>query len=227
MLASKSAMISATLLDLDGTLVDSERENAESVARALAKHGRGMSAEEREFVIGHGWREIYVLIERNQPTGWTFDQLKHEAAVEKAAILREGGLTVLPGAKQAVERLADKAPLAVVTGSSREEAELVLEIMGIRELLDALVTTEDVAHGKPAPDGFLLAADRLGVLPPGCLAVEDSNAGIRAARDAGMRCVAVRAGNFAKQDQSEADAIIDTLSELDDALIERLMVRMA
>jgi HAD superfamily hydrolase (TIGR01509 family) len=226
MLASNRSMISAALLDLDGTLVDSERENAESVARALKKRGRGMSAEEREFVIGHGWREIYDLIERNQPTGLTFDELKHAAAVEKEAILREGGLTVLPGAKEAVERLVEKVPLAVVTGSSREEAELVLEIMGIRELLDALVTTEDVAHGKPAPDGFLLAADRLGVLPPGCLAVEDSNAGIRAALDAGMRCVAVRAGNFAKQDQSDADAVIDTLAELDDALIEKLMVRV-
>src|SRR5262249_51704546 len=121
----------------------------------------------------------------------------------------------------------EKTRVAVVTGSSREEAELVLEIMGIGELLDALVTTEDVKHGKPAPDGFLLAADRLGVLPAGCLAVEDSSAGIRAARDAGMRCLAVRGGNFSNQDQSEADAIIDTFAELDDALIERLMVRVA
>jgi HAD superfamily hydrolase (TIGR01509 family) len=217
-------MMGAALLDLDGTLVDSERENAESVARALGRAGRRMSEQERSFVIGHGWREIYDLIERNQPTGMTFDELKHAAAAEKAIILREEGLTVLPGAKAAALRLADRVPLAVVTGSSREEAELVLEIMGIRDLLDALVTTEDVAYGKPAPDGFLLAADRLGVLPPGCLAVEDSNAGIRAAIEAGMRCVAVRAGNFAKQDQSLADRVIDTLVELDDALIAQLMM---
>ena len=62
-------MLRATLLDLDGTLVDTERENAESVARALARVGRPMSEEEREFVIGHGWREIYALIEANRPSG--------------------------------------------------------------------------------------------------------------------------------------------------------------
>ena len=219
-------MMTASLVDLDGTLVDSERENAESVARALARVGRPMNAEEREFVIGHGWREIYDFIEKNQPTGLTFEELKHASAIEKEKILREEGLNVLPGAKQALERLAERAPLGVVTGSSREEAELVLELMGVRELLDALVTAEDTKRGKPSPDGFLLGADRLGVLPPGCMAVEDSRAGIRAAREAGMRCVAVRAGNFAKQDQSEADLVIDTLEQLDDALIDKLMVRM-
>ena len=220
-------MMNAALLDLDGTLVDTERENAESVARALARVGRPMSAEEREFVIGHGWREIYDLLEHNRPTGMTYDALKHAAALEKEKILREKGLVVLPGAKAALARLADRGGVAIVTGSSREESELVLELMGVRELVDALVTAEDVPHGKPAPDGFLLASERLGVLPPGCLAVEDSEAGIRAARDAGMRCVAVRAGNFAKQSQAEADVVIDTLDQLDDALIERLMVRMA
>src|SRR5262245_7977808 len=125
-------MLSAALIDLDGTLVDSERENAESVARALARKGRPMSAEERKFVIGHGWREIYDLLEQHQPTGMSLDELTHAAAVEKEQILRDGGLTILPGARAALERLADRVPIAVVTGSSREEAELVLELMGVR-----------------------------------------------------------------------------------------------
>src|SRR5437763_13854592 len=110
-------MRAAVLLDLDGTLVDTERENAESVAVALRAVGRGMSAPEREFVIGHGWREIYELLERNQPTGLTFDALKGAAARAKADILAEEGLTALPGARHAVERWCAECRGGLVTGS--------------------------------------------------------------------------------------------------------------
>jgi HAD superfamily hydrolase (TIGR01509 family) len=212
----------ALLLDLDGTLVDSERENAESVARALAAVGRPMSEEERAFVVGHGWREIYDHLEQARPSGLGFDELKHAAARAKAEILRADGLSVLPGARLLVERLAARLPVGVVTGSSREEAELVLELLGVRALLGCLVTAEDVPRGKPAPDGFLLGARQLAIEPTACLAVEDSQAGIRAARQAGMRCVGVQAGNFMGQDQSEADVVINTLEELDDELLDQL-----
>ncbi|HJZ88883.1 MAG TPA: HAD family phosphatase [Polyangia bacterium] len=220
-------MLRATLIDLDGTLVDTERENAESVARALSRHGRPMSERERAFVVGHGWREIYSLIEHNQPSGFSFAELLSAAAAEKADLLRAQGLRVLPGAREATLRLAARGPVGCVTGSSREEAELVLELAGLRALLDCLITTEDVACGKPQPDGFLKGAERLGVEPARCLAVEDSQAGIAAARAAGMRCVAVQAGNFLGQDQTAADLIVPTLHDLDEALLDRLALAPA
>ena len=215
-------MLSAILFDLDGTLADTERENAESVARALAGAGRPMTEEERAFVVGHGWREIYALLERNRPTGFTFEALKAAATGKKAEILRAGGLRELPGARAAIERFAGRCPVGVVTGSGREEAELVLDLLGVRARLGCLVAVEDVAHGKPAPDGYLLGATRLGAPAGACLVVEDAPPGIRAARAAGMRCVAVGAGNFAGFDQSEADAVIPSLCELDDGLLSRL-----
>src|SRR5690348_6861679 len=141
-------MLRATLLDLDGTLVDTERENAESVARALAHVGRGMSDAEREFVIGHGWREIYALIEANRPSGLSFGELVSASARAKADLLRQGGLRVLPGVRDATVMLAGRGVLGVVTGSSREEAELVLELAGLLGGLSCLVTTEDVPRGK-------------------------------------------------------------------------------
>src|SRR5262245_24311709 len=215
-------MLRATLLDLDGTLVDTERENAESVARALAHVGRAMSNAEREFVIGHGWREIYALIEANRPSGLGFEQLVAASARAKADLLRQDGLRVLPGVREATLRLAERGALGVVTGSSREEAELVLELAGLLGALACLVTSEDVPRGKPAPDGYLLGAERLGIPPTACLVVEDSQAGIAAARAAGMRCVAVAAGNFAGQDQSEADAVVATMADIDEQLLARL-----
>src|SRR5437763_14683829 len=117
-------MLRATLLDLDGTLVDTERENAESVARALFRVGRPMSDAEREFVIGHGWREIYALIEANRPSGLTFDQLKSKSEREKADLLRADGLKVLPGERETALQLAERSPLAVVSGSTQEVAEM-------------------------------------------------------------------------------------------------------
>jgi sugar-phosphatase len=215
-------MLRAVLFDLDGTLVDSERENAESVARVLERRGRPVTAYEREFIIGHGWREIYAKLEQNRPTGLTFDELKQASANEKERLVLEAGLRVLPGAKQAMQRLSSRCKVAVVTGSARQEAEFCLRLMGVRDLVVCLVASEDVPRGKPSPDGFLSAASSLGVTPAGCLVLEDSFAGIAAARAAGMRCVAVRAGNFAGQDQAAADVVIESLLELDEPLLARL-----
>jgi HAD superfamily hydrolase (TIGR01509 family) len=218
-------MMRGVLLDLDGTLVDSEEQNAEAVARALATMGRPMTAEERHYVIGHGWREIYDHLEAGRPTGYAFEALLAAAARERERLIREEGLRVLPGVKEAIRRLCARVPVGVVTGSAREEAELVLSLLGVRAALACVVTAEDVPRGKPSPDGFLLGASRLALSPGGCLAVEDSEAGIRAAHAAGMRCVAVAAGNFARQDQSGADVVIETLDDLDDALLLRLYAR--
>src|SRR5437773_2264451 len=109
-------MFAAVLLDLDGTLVDSERQNTESVARALARVGRRLTEQERAFIVGHGWREIYALIERNGPTGLSFDALKQAATREKIELLRADGLTVLPGVQAALASLAERMVLGVVTG---------------------------------------------------------------------------------------------------------------
>ena len=89
---------------------------------------------------------------------------------------------------------------------------------GCGEALLGPVGAEDYARGKPAPDPYLEGARRLGLSPPSCIAVEDSRAGIASARAAGMRVVAVKAGNFANQDQSAADVILETLESLDAAL---------
>lgn len=215
-------MFAAVLLDLDGTLVDSERQNMESVARALARVGRPLSDEERAFIVGHGWREIYALIEKNRPTGMTFEELKSAATAEKIELVRKNGLCVLPGVRKAIQHLGAKRALGVVTGSGRQEAEFTLREIGVWDALRTLVAAEDVPRGKPAPDGFLLGAERLGMAAPRCLAIEDSQAGIAAARAAGMRCLAVAAGNFSGCDQSHADAIIGTLEELSDDLLGRL-----
>jgi HAD superfamily hydrolase (TIGR01509 family) len=212
-------MLCAVLFDLDGTLADTERQNAEAVARALERAGRPMTDEERLFVIGHGWREIYDHLHAHGGVALSFEELVQRATAEREALVVEHGLDVLPGAVALVRRVAARWPAALVSGSSRAEIAFCLRALGLDGCFPWFIGAEDTPRGKPNPDGYLMAAARLGVPPAGCVVLEDSAAGIAAAKAAGMRCIAVRAGNFAGQRQDHADRVVGTLEEVDDALL--------
>ena len=131
-------------------------------------------------------------------------------------------MTVLPGAVAAVERMRARWPIALVTGSSRAEADQALQVLGLREAWGAIFASEDYQRGKPAPDGFLAAAAVLKAPPERCVVIEESAAGIAAGVAAGMRVVAVRAGNFAGHDQRAAHRIVDSLDDVTYDLLEEL-----
>lgn len=215
--------VRAILFDLDGTLVDSAIGEAEAIARALR---RGLALElgpaERNFAAGRSWAEIHARLESaHGRLAWTPDQLGAATAAERAAVFAELGLPMQPGARAALDRLAH-LPIAVVTGSVRAEAEQALDLCQLRGGIRALVAAEDVARGKPAPDGFLAAAAHLGVDPRDCLVVEDSAEGIAAGLAAGCRVVAIEAGNAARDDQSAAHRVLATLELLTLELLDEL-----
>jgi HAD superfamily hydrolase (TIGR01509 family) len=215
-------MLRAVLFDLDGTLADTERQNAEAVARVLERAGRPLSDEEREFVIGHGWHEIYHHLVENGGVRLGYEELMHKAGQERVRLVDEEGLDVLPGAVETVRRLSARYQSTVVSGSSRAEVEAVLRKLDVLGCFPWFLGAEDTARGKPFPDGYLLAATRLDIAPAECLVLEDSTAGIRAARAAGMKVIGVRAGNFAGQPQDEADRVVDTLVDVTDAIMASL-----
>ena len=217
------------LFDLDGTLVDSERESAEGMARALEReHGLTISQAARDFVVGHSWNEIddFLRAELGAHLTWSMAELIRRSAAQRAEVIAEQGLTIMPGAREAVARLG-RWPRAIVTGSSREEAAQALEVLGVRAAFPHVIASEDYERGKPAPDGYLMAARRLEVAPGDCLVLEDSAAGIAAGRAAGALVVAVRAGNFLRHDQSGAHAVVDTLDEVTDAFLVELSRKVA
>ena len=204
-------------------MVDSERANIESVVLAVRRYGKELTTDECSFVVGHSWNEIHAMIVRNHGLAVDMNTLIAQAVEEKRAIVAVTGLRKLPGVPEVVERLGRTSKLAVVTGASTAEARDALEGAGIARLFPVVVAAEDYTHGKPSPEPYLQAIQRLGVSAHRSIAIEDATPGILSARAAGARVIAVRAGNFAGYDLSPADVVVDTLDEVTDELIARLL----
>ncbi len=220
-----AAIPAAILFDLDGTLVDSERENVESVVLACRRMGAELSPEERRFVIGHSWNEIHAQIVAHHALGVSMDALIARAIEEKRALLAQTGYRALPAAVETVRRLARLCPLAIASGASRVEVRDAIEGIGVAPFFQVALGAEDYGQGKPAPDAYLLAMDRLGVRAAAhrCIVIEDATPGILAGRAAGARVIGVSVGNFVGYDLSAADVVVDTLADVTDDLCARLL----
>ncbi|MFE9644778.1 HAD family hydrolase [Streptomyces sp. NPDC006365] len=182
----------AVIFDLDGTLVDSEPNYYEAGRQTLAGHGVtdftwtdfeqyvGISTAE---TVAH-WKERYAI---EAPR----DVLLAEKNRRYLALARTA-THVYPEMRKFVELLAaEGVPMAVASGSSREAIEAILTGTGLGASLRTVVSAEEVARGKPAPDVFLEAASRLGAAPADCVVLEDAAPGAAAAHAAGMRCIAI------------------------------------
>jgi HAD superfamily hydrolase (TIGR01509 family) len=213
-------VIAGVVFDLDGLLLDSEQV-WDGVREQLARErgGRWDDRAQRDMMgmSSPEWsRYMRDVVGLAEPP----EEISAEVVRRLEAVYRQH-LPALPGAREAVERLAEHWPLALASSSNRELIDLALELLGVAELFRATVSSEEVARGKPAPDVYLEAARRLGADPRRCAAVEDSHAGIRAAKAAGMRVVAIPNSGYPPDDEAlaAADVVLGSLAELDAALI--------
>jgi HAD superfamily hydrolase (TIGR01509 family) len=180
------------VFDLDGTLVDNMDLHAEAFSAFLERHRLPpFTTEMRARLDGQRNRDIFPII-FGRPL--SEDDLRRFAG-EKERLYREGSggrLRPLGGLGTLLEQLAALGvPAAVATSAPAENVVHTLRELGLSERLSVVVRSDEVPRGKPAPDVFLAAARLIGADPTACLAFEDAPAGLRAARAAGMRCVAV------------------------------------
>lgn len=225
----------AFLFDMDGTLVDSERANIESVAMATREYGHELDADDRSFIVGHSWREIHARICKKFQLSVPLDEMIALAVEKKRALIlgdsnnggtdnAQHGLAPLPGAVETVRRLAARgARLAVVSGASRVEIEDVVNALGIASCFAFIIGAEDYARGKPDPEPYAKAIAKFGVSAAATIVLEDAAPGIASGRAAGARVVGIRAGNFAGHDLSAAHVCIDTLNDFSDDLIRTVV----
>ncbi len=182
---------SGYIFDCDGTLVDTMPLHYRAWNLALQRAGlRGDLDEDHFYSLGGvPTRRVAELLGAHHGIAVDADRM----FVEKEEIFLEmqGELRVIPAVVEFARRVARVAPVSVASGGPKPIVRQTLERTGLAELFPVVVTPEDVARGKPAPDMFLLAARLMGVDPASCLVFEDAAPGVEAARAAGMACVYV------------------------------------
>lgn len=182
--------VAAVVFDLDGVLIDSEPVWEEVRRAFVADHGGRWRPETQARLMGMSTGEWSGYLGRELVGGMSADQVAGEV-IDGMVRRYSDRLPLMPGAPDAVRRLAARWPLGLTSSSPRTLIEIALGEMGVAELFRATVSTEEVPRGKPAPDGYLAAAARLEVDPARCVALEDSSNGLRSAHAAGMRVIAV------------------------------------
>ena len=207
----------AVLFDLDGVLVDSEPWwNAVRIVFA-SDHGRTWTDDDHHAVMGansHGW--ALIMRERLHLDGMDPDEIEH-AVVSGVVARYRAEPPPVPGAPEAVRRIAADLPVAIASSAHPDVIAAAVDALHLRDVLRAIVSSDEVAHGKPAPDVYRLAADRLGVDAARCLVVEDSINGVRAGKAAGAFVVLVPNASVPPAPGTEAlaDLVIDRLADLD------------
>ncbi len=211
------------MLDLDGLLIQTE-EIWDDVREAFARErGARYDAAAQRAMMGMSSLEWsrYMHDELGVPDAPR--EISAEVVRRMDARYRQR-LPLLPGAVEAVERLAARWPLALASSSNRPLIDTVLERSRLDRFFRATVSSEEVPRGKPAPDVYLEAARRLGVEAGACVAIEDSHSGIRSAHAAGMAVVALPNRSYPPGGEAlaAADLVVETLDDITPDAIERL-----
>jgi HAD superfamily hydrolase (TIGR01509 family) len=211
------------IFDMDGVLLDSEQLWNQSKREVVREHGGHWREDAPTAMIGMSSPEWSAYMRDTLEVPMTAEEI-NRAVVDRMEQHYREHLPLLPGAVEVVRSLHRRWPLALASSANREVIDFALEAAGIAGEFRATVSSEEVAHGKPAPDVYLEAARRLGVPADRCVAVEDSSNGLRSAAAAGMAVIAYPNEHY----PPEADALalaaacVHSLAEITPELVERL-----
>lgn len=212
----RADLIRAVIFDMDGILVDTERDWDRARREVTRAAGGRWLPEATTDMIGMSAPEWSRYIHDRLGAELDPDEINRRVVARMLELLGEAP-PLLPGAAGAVRYLAERWPLGVASSANRPVIDAVLAGSGLAGLFSATVSSEEVARGKPAPDVYLAAAEALGVDPPSAVAVEDSANGLRSAAAAGLLVVAVPNAHYPPGAEAlgHADFVIASLDELE------------
>lgn len=216
-------MLGAVIFDFDGVVTDSEILHFRAFNEILSPHGLELT--KKEYYTRYlGLSDVDCLKALIEEGRLVIEAAQIPTLVQQkthvfAKLARTDG-SIIEGVREFLDLLtAASIPIAICSGALRAEIELILEDAGLRRLFDVIVSAEDVTHGKPDPEGFLLALQRLNeavvvpITPGQCIVIEDSHWGLRAGEAAGMHTIAVT-NTYDAEQLSTAEKVVDRLSDL-------------
>jgi pseudouridine 5'-phosphatase len=216
--------IRSVVFDLDGLMVDTERIFEEAARRLLARRGRSLKLDVLQAMMGTPTKQALPLFREHHELTETIAELETESTALFFDVLGEAPATLLPGVRELLDRLeARGVPRGIATSSSAPYVERVLGPHRLLHHFAFVLTCQDVTHGKPSPEIYQKAAERLGHSPAEMLVLEDSVNGLRAAKAAGARCIVVPHALVNVSELEGADAILRSLEE--PRLVELLGLR--
>ena len=214
--------IAAVIWDMDGVIADTAPHHLHAWRETFAR--RGIDFAEADFMRGFGIRNDAII--KNVLGEQTTEAEIEAIAQEKEATFRGiigHDIKPLPGVLELIRALYEKGiRMAIASSTVIENIRLIIGSLGITKYFQSVITGHDVTEGKPHPQVFLLAAQKLGAKPKNCLVIEDAVAGIKAAKGAGMYCVAITSSH-PREKLKEADLIVDTLEEVTIKNLEKLL----
>ncbi|MEQ2005446.1 MAG: HAD family phosphatase [Limisphaerales bacterium] len=212
-----SPTFSAVIFDMDGVIIDSEPRHERAFLDVFEQMGYGQTHGIRfEQYLGRSDRALWLDFVAKHNPKWTLDELTAWKQNHVIEIIRREQ-PIFDGLPELVANIASRYRLAVASGSVHPVIDEVLAMKSLRRFFPVVVSVQDVAHGKPAPDIFLRAAELLGVDPTTCCVLEDSAAGVTAARAAGMTAIAIT-NTLPAEKLTHAHHVVGTYVE-----IERLL----
>lgn len=209
----------AVLWDLDGTIVDSAEPHKLSWIETFAKHGVSFTEKDFEWAFGRRNEEIIRKYLGKEISPQEFNIIDEEKERTFRSFIKDK-IKAFHGAVELIKSLSAAGfQIAIVSSTPIENIKLIIKSLGIEDCFKLTVSAGDVTEGKPSPQGFLLAAAKLGVQPQNCVVMEDAAAGVRAAKRGGMYCIAIT-NTCGRDGLSEADIVVDSLEKVSIQTIE-------
>jgi len=208
------------IFDMDGVIIDSEPINQRAVDVVLEQYGKRLTDEQNQHLIGLGDKPFFEEIIRMFGLQTTWQALAmswHDAIIH---LMQKEGIAPIDGVRDVIHSLHQKKyRLAVASSGSRRRVGFILKALDLQGYFSSVITADDVMHAKPDPEIYLTAAARLNLAPQDCVAIEDSDRGVEAAKRAGVKVIGFLNPNSYNQQLNGADAIIHSFNEWRDELL--------